>query len=68
MLVVINEVLDTIIDRRITNYNDWIILLISSIVTTVLLLIMFSTAIVILILASRTMDKIDMARGEARQE
>ena len=64
VLVPINDVLDTIIDRRIENSNEWIVLRISFIVTTVLLLIMLSIAIFILIQASRTMDKIDMARGE----
>jgi len=43
-------------------------MLISSTVTTLLLLIMFAVAIAILITATRTMDKIDMARGEAQQK
>jgi hypothetical protein len=70
VFVLIMDVLDTTLDRRISaqRLNGWYAMLISSMVTTLLLLIMFAVAIAILITATRTMDKIDMARGEAQQK
>lgn len=70
VLIAVNEVLCSEFDRLLSNYGvsrKWLgYLLYLSSITTVLIFLVFSVALYMLISASRTMDKIDEARGETK--
>jgi hypothetical protein len=71
ILVIANDFLATEIDYIISNPQDLSYLgtmILGNFAVIILLLLMFCIALFLLVSATRTMDKIDAARGESQQK